>query len=133
MTAVRKVAWTLRSNCRSVSSPSVQANRPSTYSFGGSPSTNNPLAGNPTSTMGVRLNIRPFMADDIPGGRRGAGILRSKPNIHWRKDRGREPAREVDRFPWFWSNGEFTGDRVNDVNLSPERKRYAQGPPGKPR
>ena len=92
-----------------------------------------PIGWEPDINDGVRLNIRPFMADDIPGGRRGAGILRSKPNIHWRKDRGREPAREVDRFPWFWSNGEFTGDRVNDVNLSPERKRYAQGPPGKPR
>ena len=85
-----------------------------------------PIGWEPDINDGVRLNIRPFMADDIPGGRRGAGILRSKPNIHWRKDRGREPAREVDRFPWFWSNGEFTGDRVNDVNLSPERKRYAQ-------
>ena len=82
---------------------------------------------------GVRLNIRPFMADDIPGGRRGAGILRSKPKIHWRNDRGREPAKEPDRFPWFWSNGELTGDRVNDVHLSPERKRYAQGPSGAPR
>ena len=81
-----------------------------------------PIGWEPDINDGVRLNIRPFMADDIPGGRRGAGILRSKPNIHWRKDRGREPAREADRFPWFWSNGEFTGDRVNDVNLSPERK-----------
>ncbi|MDE0190816.1 MAG: N-6 DNA methylase [Gammaproteobacteria bacterium] len=76
-----------------------------------------PIGWEPDIDDGVRLNIRPFMADNIPGGRRGAGILRCKPNIHWRKDRGREPAREADRFPWFWSDGEFTGDRVNDVHL----------------
>ena len=75
---------------------------------------------------GVRLNIRPFMADDVPGGRKGAGILRTKPKIHWRKDKGREPARSAERFPWFWSNGEFTGDRVNDVHLSLTRERDAQ-------
>ena len=92
-----------------------------------------PIGWEPDINDGVRINIRPFMADDIPGGKKGAGILRSKPSIHWRKDRGREPVRDADRFPWFCTNGEFTGDRVNDVNLSPERKRYAQGPPGEPR
>ena len=89
-----------------------------------------PIGWEPDINDGVRLNIRPFMANDIPGGRRGAGILRSKPKIHWRKDRGMEPAKEADRFPWFWNNGEFTGDRVNDLHLSPERNRCAQGPPG---
>ena len=54
-----------------------------------------PIGWEPDINDGVRLNIRPFMADDILGGRRGAGILRSKPNIHWRKDRGRERAREA--------------------------------------
>ena len=86
-----------------------------------------PIGWEPDINDGVRLNIRPFMADDIPGGRRGAGILRSKPKIHWRKDRGREPAKEADRFPWFWSNGEFSGDRVNDVHLYLEQKRDARG------
>ena len=86
-----------------------------------------PIGWEPDINDGVRLNIRPFMTDDIPGGRRGAGILRSKPNIQWRKAKGREPSRDADRFPWFWSNGEFTGDRVNDVHLSLERKRYARG------
>ena len=89
-----------------------------------------PIGWQPDINDGVRLNIRPFMADDVPGGRRGAGILRYKPNIHWRKDRGKEPAKAADRFPWFWSNGKFTGDRVNDVHLSPERKRVAQCDPG---
>ena len=85
-----------------------------------------PIGWEPAIDDGVRLNIRPFMADDIPGGRRGAGILRSKPNIHWRKDRGREARKEADRFPWFWSNGEFTGHRVNDVHLSLAIKRDAK-------
>ena len=81
-----------------------------------------PNGWEPDINDGVRLNIRPFMADDIPGGRRGAGILRSKPTIHWRKDRGREPIRETEQFPWFWSNGEFTGDRVNDVHTTKAEK-----------
>ena len=85
-----------------------------------------PIGWEPDIDDGVRLNIRPFMADDIPGGRRGAGILRCKPSIHWRKDRGREPAREADRFPWFWSDGEFTGDRVNDVHLRRSDKQHVR-------
>ena len=76
-----------------------------------------PVGWEPDINDGVRLNIRPFMAEDIPGGRRGAGILRSKPNIHWRKDRGREPFRDPDSFPWFWDASDFKGTRVNDVHL----------------
>ena len=75
---------------------------------------------------GVRLNIRPFMAQDIPGGRRGAGILRVKPNIHWKKDKGREARRNEERFPWFWQAEGFTSARVNDVHLSLAEKRGAQ-------
>ena len=106
-----------------------------------------PIGWEPDINDGVRLNIRPFMAKDIPDGRKGAGILRSKPNIHWRKDRGREPLTRGKRskppwldddewdpeddkelrpekdFPWFWRNGEFTGDRVNDLHLTAIRKR----------
>ena len=67
---------------------------------------------------GVRLNIRPFMAGDIPGGRKGAGILRSKPRLQWSNDRGREPMRDRIGFPWFWNNGEFVGVRVNNVHLT---------------
>ena len=37
---------------------------------------------------GVRLNIRPFMG--MPdGGKKGAGILRDKPNMNWNKERGK--------------------------------------------
>ena len=75
-----------------------------------------PIGWAPDINDGVRPNIRPFMADDIPGGKKGAGILRSKPKIHWRKDRGKEPHCEQDAFPWFWRGGEFTGERVNDVH-----------------
>ena len=109
-----------------------------------------PIGWEPDIDDGVRLNIRPFMADDIPGGRRGAGILRFKPNIHWRKDRGREPLsrgrrskppwlqddswdpddvrelRPQDDYPWFWRNDEFTGDRVNDVPLTIAEKHMAR-------
>ena len=85
-----------------------------------------PIGWEPDINDGVRLNIRPFMADDVPGGRQGTGILRTKPKIHWRKDKGREPARDAERFPWFWSNGEFAGDRVNELHLCRSRKRNAQ-------
>ncbi len=77
-----------------------------------------PVGWQPDINDGVRLNIRPFMAQDIPGGKKGAGILRTKPNIHWRKDRGKEPHQPQDQFPWFWREGEFTAERVNDVHLS---------------
>ena len=84
------------------------------------------IAWNPDLNDGVRLNIRPFLADDIPGGKKGAGILRSKPNIHWRKDRGKEPQRDESDFPWFWTEGRFTGNRVNDLHFSNAEKRAAR-------
>jgi len=77
-----------------------------------------PAGWEPDLNDGVRVNIRPFMASGIPGGRKGAGVLRIKPNINWSKDRGKEPVRPGKQFPWFWKDGEFTGDRVNDVHLT---------------
>ena len=77
-----------------------------------------PIGWAPDINDGVRLNIRPFMAADITGGRKGAGILRAKPNIRWRKDLGKEPSREQEHFPWFWREGEFTVDRVNEFHLT---------------
>jgi len=56
----------------------------------------------------------------------GAGILRWKPNINWGKDRGREPVRLQDEYPWFWENAKFTGDRVNDVHLTNDERRRAR-------
>lgn len=85
-----------------------------------------PIGWEPDINDGVRLNIRPFMAQDISGGKKGAGILRAKPNIHWKKDRGKEPMREQAQFPWFWNNGKFTGERVNDVHLTNDEKQKAR-------
>ena len=60
----------------------------------------------PNLDDGVRLNIRPFMRAELQsGGRKGAGILRVKPNVMWGKDRGKEPQklRPREDFPWFYS------------------------------
>jgi hypothetical protein len=87
---------------------------------------------NPDLNDGVRLNIRPFLlAKDL--GKKGAGILRSKPNIKWDKDRGTEPQRDKKEYPWFWCAEEpgtdptggktFTGSRWNSVHLTLARKK----------
>ena len=87
-----------------------------------------PIGWEPDINDGVRLNIRPFLAGDIPGGKKGAGILRAKPNIHWKKDRGKEPQslRDQKEFPWFWNGGNFTGERVNHVHLTIAEKHAAR-------
>jgi hypothetical protein len=90
------------------------------------------IGWHPDLKDGVRLNIRPFLtATDV--GKKGAGILRWKPNIKWDKDRGSEPQRDKVDYPWFCCAEEpgtdpvggktFTGNRWNDVHLSLERKR----------
>jgi hypothetical protein len=94
-----------------------------------------PLGWHPDLNDGVRLNIRPFMlARDV--GKKGAGILRAKPNIKWDKDRGKEPHRDKADYPWFWyaeepplscpGGPDFTGNRWNNVHLTLARKRVAQ-------
>ena len=85
-----------------------------------------PIGWEPDINDGIRINIRPFMVEDILNGKKGAGILRIKPNIKWNKDRGTEPFREQEHFPWFWKNGEFTGDRVNEVHLTVAEKQNAR-------
>jgi hypothetical protein len=89
-----------------------------------------PIGWEPDINDGVRLNIRPFLAQDLLGGKKGAGVLRAKPNIHWKKDRGKEPTRDQARFPWFWKDGKFTGERVNDVHLTIAEKRAARSQGG---
>jgi len=84
------------------------------------------IGWHPDLNDGVRMNIRPFMAADIPGGKKGAGVLRAKPNIKWDKDRGKEPQRAKAEFPWFWQGSTFTGDRENDVHLTREQKEKAR-------
>lgn len=82
-----------------------------------------PMGWEPGINEGVRINIRPLLARDLPGGKKGTGILRIKPNIHWRKDRGKETMRDQVQYPWFWNNGSFTGERINDVHLWKQEKR----------
>jgi hypothetical protein len=76
----------------------------------------------PNINDGVRLNIRPFLlANDV--GRKGAGILRSKPNIKWDKDRGSEPSRPKSDFPWFWTWDEETEDFAGQ-GIEPDGNRW---------
>ena len=70
------------------------------------------------------MNIRPFMSvGDIK--KKGAGILRDKPNIKWGKDRGKDVASA----PWYHLGPEYggkEGDRINDHHLSLTVKRTAR-------
>jgi hypothetical protein len=102
-----------------------------------------PIGWEPDINDGVRLNIRPFlMAQDV--GRKGAGVLRCKPNIKWDKDRGKEPQslRPKADFPWFWgcdaekhpahrtnfAGGDtFDGNRWNDLHYTTALKQAARG------
>jgi hypothetical protein len=65
-----------------------------------------PIGWEPDLNDGVRLNIRPFVE---------AGVLRSPFNIHWRKDRGKNP------------DG---SERHNDINLALSEKLEARGRAG---
>jgi hypothetical protein len=102
-----------------------------------------PIGWEPDINDGVRLNIRPFLASDLPAGRTGAGVLRWKPNVKWTKDRGKEPQRPKAEFPWFWgwenaSEDEksgrkpfeggktFDGNRHNDCHYTNKTKQAAR-------
>jgi len=61
-----------------------------------------PIGWDPDLDDGVRLNIRPFVT---------ASILRSKVNVHWRKDRGKNP------------DG---SERINDLHPTLEQRRAAR-------
>ncbi len=82
------------------------------------------IGWNPDLNDGVRLNIRPFLS--VPDvGKRGAGVLRDKPNIKWEKDRGSDVASA----PWYelgLQYGGKVGDRINDHHLSLADKRKAR-------
>jgi len=98
------------------------------------------IGWNPDINDGVRLNIRPFLTvRDV--GKKGAGLLRIKPNIKWDKDRGSEPERPKTQFPWFWScmpedkpehvtdfvgGSEFTGERWNNLHYTLAAKKAAR-------
>lgn len=83
-----------------------------------------PIGWHPDLNDGVRLNIRPFMtvADTK---KKGAGILRDKPNIKWNKDRGTDVASA----PWYHLGTEYggkQGDRINDHHLTLADKQAAR-------
>lgn len=61
-----------------------------------------PIGWNPELDDGVRLNIRPFVT---------AGVLRSKVNVRWKKDRGRN------------ADG---SERINDLHPTLEERREAR-------
>ncbi len=83
-----------------------------------------PIGWEPDLNDGVRLNIRPFMqVEDVK--KKGAGVLRDKPNIHWQKDRGSD----VPSAPWHHLGpqyGEKEGARINDHHLTLNEKRRAR-------
>jgi len=82
------------------------------------------IGWNPDLNDGVRLNIRPFMTV-LDVGKKGAGILRDKPNIKWTKDRGKD----VESAPWYHLgpiHDGNEGDRINDHHLTLEEKRKAR-------
>ncbi len=98
-----------------------------------------PIGWDPDINDGVRLNARPFMNAKLrTGGKKGAGILRWKPNITWKKDRGKEPQglRPKSDFPWFWGcedcavdfagGQDFDGNRWNDLHYSIAFKQAAR-------
>jgi hypothetical protein len=85
------------------------------------------IGWHPDLNDGVRLNIRPFATADI---------LRKRVKVKWDKDRGKEPQRAKEEYPWFWCAGEpgtdprpgqaFAGDRWNDVHLTKALKEKAR-------
>lgn len=83
-----------------------------------------PKGWNPDLNDGVRLNIRPFLS--VPAvGKKDAGVLRTKPNIHWKKDRGKDVASA----PWYKLGLEYNGkegDRINDHHLRLTEKNEAE-------
>lgn len=87
-----------------------------------------PIGWHPDLDDGVRLNIRPFMTvPDVK--KKGAGVLVHKPNIHWKKDRGKD----VESAPWYNLGpqlGEAKGARINDYHLTLASKRSARNSAG---
>ena len=82
-----------------------------------------PIGWDPDLNDGVRLNIRPWITAAKTYRATKPGILRMMPNIKYPKDRGMEPVRDPQDFPWF----KDSSDRNNDVHLTLEEKRNARG------
>ena len=93
------------------------------------------IGWDPDINDGVRLNIRPFLSAQLrKGGKTGAGILRAKPGtIKWAKDRGKEPNRSKEEFPWFWGWDENDHAVATDFGAPPDTQapaRYQPVPSG---
>ncbi len=93
----------------------------------------------PDLNDGVRLNLRPWLQTTLAPGtkpKKGACVLRVTPKVVYGKDRGKEPQRAKEDFPWFWKwdekseefagGSEFDGARWNDLHYSLQVKRGAQ-------
>jgi hypothetical protein len=101
-----------------------------------------PIGWEPDIDDGVRINIRPFLtAKPRNSSRRDACILRVTPSVkkHAGADRGTEPSREKEEFPWFWADDsdvatenfpggpDFKGRRYNDFHYTRDFKQRARG------
>jgi hypothetical protein len=101
-----------------------------------------PIGWEPDINDGVRINVRPFMtARPLSARAKGACILRTTPKIKWDKDRGKEPERPREDFPWFWGwdpenkddqkdfggrGNEADGNRWNDLHYTRAFKQAAR-------
>jgi hypothetical protein len=75
-----------------------------------------PIGWDPDIDDGVRVNIRPFMAARTLNGK---PILRIAPKISWGKDRGKEPVRPIEDYPWFWGWDESSIDFEGNPSVKP--------------
>ena len=111
-----------------------------------------PVGWDPDVNDGVRLNARPFLAArPLNASSKYASIFRRSPGIklgsgrgeHFRKDKGKEPKRDRESFPWFWAeeeptgenftageSAEFHGHRFNALHYTTDFKKAAQAAAG---
>lgn len=90
------------------------------------PLSEQPIGWEPDINDGVRINIRPFLASDLPAGRTGAGVLRFKPKVDDVRDRGEEPEAKRTDYPWLWDRERFIGKRINDCHITIAEKNLAR-------
>jgi hypothetical protein len=95
-----------------------------------------PIGWEPDINDGVRGNTRPFItARPFQARAANACILRTTPKIKWDQDRGKEPHRAKEEYPWFWGWDEetydfaggktFDGNRWNNLHYTNAFRREA--------